>query len=119
VAPENSIKSITYATLAILDFIQFCYRRVAKPIPGGYHPFFDHYHMTFGQAEGREEFRHEINLIFARNGLAYELEESGDIVRLAPAVLQTELAASSFKTGDSHLDVLLSDAISKFLESGP
>jgi hypothetical protein len=107
------------STLAILDFIQFCYRRVAKPIPGGYHSFFDHYHLTFGQAEGREEFRHEINLIFARNRLAYELRESGDIVRLAPAVLQGELAASNFKTGDHHLDVLLSDAISKFLSPDP
>ncbi len=105
----------TPPALTILDFIQFCYRRVAKPVRGGYHPFFDHYHLTFGQAEGREDFRHEINLIFARNGLAYELEESGDIVRLAPVVLQAELAASNFKTGDSHLDALFSDAVMKFL----
>jgi hypothetical protein len=68
----------TPPTLAILDFIQFCYRRVAKPVRGGYHEFFDHYHLTFEQADGREDFRHEVNLILARNGLAYELEKSGE-----------------------------------------
>jgi hypothetical protein len=105
--------------LAILDFIEFCYRRVARPESRGYHPFFKHYHLTFDQEAGQEDFRAQINLLFARNGLAYELKQSGEIVRLAPAVLQAELAVSAFHTGDGHLDALLSDAVAKFVSPDP
>jgi hypothetical protein len=109
----------TPSTLAILDFIQFCYRRVAQPIRGGYHPFFEHYHLTFDQEAGRQDFREQINLLFMRNGLAYELKQSGEIIRLAPVVLQAELAVSAFRSGDDHLDALLSDAVAKFLSPDP
>jgi len=106
-------------TLAILDFIQFCYRRVAKPIPGGWHKFYDHYHLTFDQQAGQRDFREQIDLLFARNGIAFELQESSDIVRLATPILQKKLAAVTFRAGDGQLDELLSDAVVKFLNPNP
>ncbi|SRR6266487_4169905 len=106
-------------TLAILDLIEFCYRIVAKPIQGNYHPFFAHYHLEFNREEGRAEFLEKINRILGRNELSYELLESGDIVRLAPPVLQETLAAATFQTGDKHLDELLESARSKYLDPDP
>lgn len=69
-------------TLLILDFIEFVHAAVAKPILGKYHDFFSHYHLTFDQPAGQDEFRATVNRIFARNGLAYEMLSTGRIVRV-------------------------------------
>ena len=76
------------ATLTVLDLIQFCHRYVSKatPIPGGCHSAYRHDHFEFHRTAGQAEFLEQINLIFARNGLAYELQEGGRIVRLGPTV---------------------------------
>jgi len=108
-------ESYTPHTVAILDLIQFCYVRVAKPIQGSYHSFFGHYHLRFSEEDGKEEFRGKINRIFSRNGLAYELQEDGTIVRLAPPILLEELTAAVFESGDSILDRMLADARNKFV----
>ncbi|GAB4153715.1 MAG: hypothetical protein Fur0021_19680 [Candidatus Promineifilaceae bacterium] len=103
-------------TLAILDLIQFCYRNVAKPLKKEEHRYgdsphwLDHSHLEFDRQEGRTEFRQKINLIFARNGLAFELEDRGPIVRLAPSVLREALQAVIFRTGDATLDSMLETA---------
>jgi hypothetical protein len=102
-------------TLIILDLIQFCYRHVAKPIQRGYHDFFKHYHLGFDTQAGQQEFREKINLVLSRNGLAYDLKDSGDIVRLAPHILGEALGRAIFKTGDPTLDVLLEESRAKFL----
>lgn len=112
-------RGATPPTLAILDYLQFCYRRVAKPIQRDYHSFFQHYHLTFDEPSGQHEFREQINLLLARNGLAFNLEENGDIVRLATPVLQAEMAAFKISTGDEHLNRFISDAVTKFLSSNP
>ena len=61
-------------TLSILDMIEFCWRCISKPILRGYHDFFKHNHLRFDVETGREEFRENINRIFRRNGLAYQLD---------------------------------------------
>jgi hypothetical protein len=105
--------------LVILDFIEFCYRHVAKPIQGGYHDYFRHYHLTFEPEEGQEQFRGDINRVFSRNGLAYKLENSGQIVRLVAEVLRQSLPSARFWTGDHDLDSLLESARIKFLSPDP
>jgi AbiJ N-terminal domain 4 len=107
------------STLAILDFIEFCYQNVAKPIQEDFHGFFGHYHLAFDREEGPRDFRQRIERIFARNGLAYELQEDGQIIRLAPPVLRETLQASVFQTGDEHLDSLLGLARTKYLNPDP
>lgn len=103
-------------TLDILDMIEFCWRCIGKPVRGGYHRFFNHYHLSFDVEAGREEFCEAINRIFRRNGLAYALTPKGRIERLAPPVLREELASAHFRTGDSELDRMLETARRKFLD---
>ncbi len=102
-------------TLLVLDFIEFCHRMVAKPIKGSFHSFFRHHHLSFDEAEGKQVFREDINRIFSRNNLAFELRPDGQVVRLAPAILGESLSSARFRTGDSTLDGMLEESRAKFL----
>jgi hypothetical protein len=50
--------------------------------------------------------------------MAFELRD-GEILRIAPAALQEALATAVFRTGDAHLDEMLEDARTKFLNRDP
>ncbi len=104
-------------TLDILDMIEFCWRCIGKSIRNGYHEFFKHDHLDFDIEAGQAEFRDDINRIFRRNGLAYELTWQGEIERLAPSVLREELASIEFSTGDAELNRMLDVAKRKFSDS--
>jgi hypothetical protein len=106
-------------TLLILDFIEFVYAAVAKPIPGKYHDFFSHHHLTFDQEAGQEEFRATVNRIFARNGVAFEMQPAGSIVRALPPVLGEDLKRTLFNTGDRTLDNMLEECRTKFSDRDP
>lgn len=101
-------------TLLILDFIEFVHASVAKPIPGKYHDFFSHHHLTFDQEAGQADFRATVNRIFARNGVAFEMLPNGRIERLLPPVLGEELKRTLFNTGDRTLDNMLDECRAKF-----
>lgn len=106
-------------TLVVLDFVEFCHRHVANPIQISHHSYYRHNHLDFNRDEGRSEFRENINRIFARNGMDYELQESGKIQRIAPPVLRETLASCEFNTGDRELDTLLASARTKYISSDP
>jgi hypothetical protein len=106
-------------TLLILDFIEFVFDSVAKPIPGKHHDFFSHHHLTFDQQSGQEEFRATINRIFSRNGVAFEMLSTGRIVRVLPPVLGEDLKRTLFRTGDRTLDNMLEECRAKFSERNP
>lgn len=106
-------------TLLILDFIEFVHASVAKAIPGKYHDFFNHYHLTFDQEAGREEFRSTINRVFARNGVAFEMLPNGRIVRLLPPVLGEDMKRAVFNSGDRTLDNMLGECRAKFSDRNP
>jgi hypothetical protein len=101
--------------LVVLDFIQFCFAYVSKPIKGSYHEYLRHYHLSFDTEAGKKEFRERVNRIFSRNGIAYELKEDGNIIRIAPPGLREELASAEFQTGDKILDQMMLEARRKFL----
>lgn len=127
-------------TLIILDFIEFCHKYTAKPTAYEYHPL-DHHnrvtafrnplwqwnqifgdepesghsHFIYDVEAGKREFRESINLIFARNGIVFELTDKGTVIRLAPEILRELLQYAKFRTGDDELDTLLNTARSKFL----
>ena len=103
------------ALLTTLDFLEFCHKYVADPKKEGYHSFFGHHHYSFDVEEGQKKFRDSINGIFSRNGIIYELNNSGQIIRLAPEGLREQLQQSIFFTRDSDLDALLNAARTKFL----
>jgi len=106
-------------TLLILDFVEFVYASVAKPIPGRLHDFFNHHHFTFDQQSGQEEFRATLNRIFARNGVAFEMLSNGRIVRILPPVLGDDLKRMVFRTGDRILDYMLEESRAKFTDRNP
>ena len=91
-------------TLLVLDFIEFCYRIVAKPIQGSHHKYFGHYHLRFDEEEGKQTFLNDVNRIFSRNNLAFELRPTGQVERLTPAVLRDAFSSACFRTGDQTLD---------------
>lgn len=106
-------------TPEVLDIIEFGYERIAEPRRRDFHGFFGHYHLEFAQAEGRAGFREEINRIFERNGIAFELTETGQVERIAPEGLREALAQAVFHTGDELLDGMLEKARTRFLSHDP
>ena len=107
------------STFEALDIIEFAHEKIAEPRQGDFHGFFGHYHLGFVQAEGRASFREEINRIFERNGIAFQLMENGQIQRIAPEGLREVLGQTVFQTGDSVVDGLLERARTRFLNRDP
>lgn len=106
-------------TLLVLDFLELVYAIVAQPIPGKYHDYFNHHHLTFNQSLGQEEFRRTVNRIFARNGVAFEMLSTGRIVRVLPPVLGDDLKRTTFRSGDRTLDNMLEECRVKFSDRNP
>lgn len=106
-------------TLVALDLIEFIWRNVAQPVRGQLHNHFRHHHLTFEVDEGRMKFRGDVNRVLSRNGLAYELTESGEVRRILPAVIGDVLSTSYFRTGDQLLDVMLDESRRKFSDPDP
>lgn len=109
-------------TPAILDFIEFIARYITEPNRIDYHEFYRHHHLELDRGRGFQKFIEEINRIFSRNGIAYELknvEGTGTIERIIPAPVTDMVNCSDFASGDSELDNLLSIAIIKFRSPRP
>jgi hypothetical protein len=106
-------------TLAVLDLLEFCYRAVGTPIETYYHSYFRHSHFEFDSEKGKAMFCKDVNRIFSRNGIAYELEKDGSIIRIAPPVLSEEITSFKFDTGDDELDFLFNSARTKYLNPDP
>lgn len=97
-------------TPVILDLLEFCARAVGQPVEGSWHGFFDHYHLAWGRDAGLTAFVADVNRVFARNGLAFEMIAEGRIQRLLPAALRVALMQARFATGDAETDRLLETA---------
>lgn len=102
--------------LAVLDLIQFCYRHISKPITESIDHFSGRHEIRFDVAEGQNEFRQKINLIFARNGLIYDLQEDGSVIRKGPPVLREILIQKEFDTGEQMLNEFLTEACREILD---
>lgn len=108
------------ATLVSLDFVEFVWRNVAQPTNvGKFHDYHRHFHLEFDVDSGRAAFAQNVNRIFARNSLAYELGYDGRIRRILPAVLGEALSRTYFNTTDRILDVMLEESRQKFSSPDP
>jgi hypothetical protein len=105
----------TPLTLTILEFIEFCHEHISKPVKFDDHSYYQHHHLSFDKQEGQKEFRDQVNRLFQRNGIAFELQEDGQIDRLAPPLLRDKLNNSIFQTNDEILNSLLETARMKYL----
>ena len=102
-------------TLMALDLIEFAHKHISEPIQGSFHSYFGHHHLSFDRELGQGKFRDDVNQLFGRNALAYEIRQDGEIVRLAPPVLADAIASTILQTGDAELDRLLASASTRFL----
>ena len=110
----NDIEDDNPSDDQMFDLLEYSYEQIAEADEGSYHSYMQHYHYGYDQDAGREKFAEDVNRIFERNGIAYELKD-GEIRRFASAVLHGSLATPAFKTGDAILDELLETARTKFL----
>ena len=97
-------------TPVILDLLEFCSAAVGLPVEGDFHPFFGHWHLSWDRDAGLNRFVSDVNLLFARNGVAYELTPEGQARRLLPTPLAEALGRTVFATGDGETDQLLETA---------
>ena len=120
-SPYPSWGSIHPSTISILDFLEFVGRYVCKPYrhENRYHSFYKHYHIVFNREVGLEEFVADVNLIFSRNQLAFEMTPTGKIQRSLSAPVAAMISSSHFNTGDQVLDNLLNRAVDHFLSPKP
>lgn len=102
-------------TIPVLELVEFCHSHASAPVAAEPHDYFAHRHyLHFRRAEGQAQFAHDINTIFARNHLAYELQVNGEVRRILPPVLREALASSEFRSEDDELNRLLESARRRF-----
>jgi hypothetical protein len=88
---------------------------VGQPIEGTWHPYFSHYHLSWDRDPGLQKFITDVNTMFRRNAMAYELTADGQIRRVLPAPVADAIGWALFKTGDAETDRLLEAARTRFL----
>jgi hypothetical protein len=102
-------------TPVILDLLEFCASAVGEPIKGSYHSYFGHHQLSWNREAGLARFVADVNLLFRRNGVAYELTSTGQARRLLPEPISNALGWAMFQTGDAETDRLLEAARQRFL----
>lgn len=102
-------------TPVILDLLEFCARSVGEPVQGAYHSFFRHHHLSWDREPGLVRFVDDVNMLFRRNALAFELTRAGEARRLLPAPLAEAIGWALFQTGDGEADRLLEGARRRIL----
>lgn len=107
------------ATPVILDLLEFCASAVGEPVQESFHSFFQHYHFSWDRAAGRERFVADVNMLFSRNAIAFELTPEGQARRLLPAPLAEAIGWTLFQTGDGETDRLLEAARRRFVSPKP
>ncbi|GEO41175.1 hypothetical protein SAE02_53230 [Skermanella aerolata] len=103
------------ATPVILDLLKFCAGAVGQPVQESFHEFFRHHHLSWDRAAGLERFVADVNMLFRRNALAFELTPEGQARRLLPAQLTEAIGWTLFQTGDGETDRLLEAARRRFV----
>lgn len=99
----------------MMDLLEFVAANVGQPIQGSFHSYFGHHHLDHERDAGLAQWRADLNRLFARNGVAFEMDEAGLMHRRAPEGLREALAVGRFDTSDATLDQLCESARSKFL----
>lgn len=99
-------------TYDVLDFIEFTYRHINDVQNGAYHDYFKHYELKFpGTTVARVRFVSEINEIFERNYVGFQLCDDGNIQRIVDEVLLHPIYSSKM---EPKLEELIQDATNKF-----
>jgi len=103
----------------ILDLLEFCAASIGEPVEGSYHAFFRHHHLSWERESGLANFVAAVNVLFSRNGIAYELTPAGQARRLLPAPLADALTTTLFSTEDIETNRLLEQARNRISSPKP
>ncbi|MFG2004807.1 hypothetical protein ACGFNU_37230 [Spirillospora sp. NPDC048911] len=117
-------------TTTVLDIIDFVALHIDRPSRRSSHSYFRHEHLYFGDhraddwlgdelTPGQAGLRDDINLIFARNGITFTLNEDMRVHRLGPPEARPLISDFKPATGDPQLDAKLNDAMTRFLSRAP
>lgn len=72
-----------YDQYALLDYIEFFANNCKDVTVGTFHSYYGHYHLTCSDSKNTvADFRNEINEIFAKTGLLYQLSNNLEIERI-------------------------------------
>lgn len=90
-----------YDQYALLDFIEFFAENVHDVVVGGFHSYWGHHHLTCQDSRNIcAQFRDDINGIFQKTGLLYELNADLQVERIvenSPLTPAIESAVSGVK----------------------
>lgn len=103
-----------YDQYALLDFIEMIYANIKDIKDKKYHDFFKHHHFQYSQTgvNGRREFIKDINRVFSKTGLLYELSGNGQVNRIVEnSVIDEELLKDIADIEETGLKQLLEEAI--------
>ncbi|MFF3671996.1 hypothetical protein [Microtetraspora malaysiensis] len=113
-------------TVAALDVVDFVALHIDQPSSSSFHGWgFAHTHYFFnasadplfsgGLTPGQAQFQHDIDLLFARNGIAFTLGNDLQVRRLGPPEARPLIPDFKPRTGDQQLDTKLDNAMTRFL----
>lgn len=98
------------SSVAIMDLLEYAASCVGHPVQGSWHDYMRHHHLDWDRGAGLTRFVQDVNRLFSRNGVAFELTETGQARRLLPEPLRNTLIGATFHTDDAELDRLLEEA---------
>jgi hypothetical protein len=111
------------STPVALDVVEFAGQYIADPANRVHHQYPQHDHFTFDEysvCRGQRGFRQDVELIFARNGLAFTISEDDmRVTRLGPPEARQLLGDFAPNTGDAELDAKLRSAHTRFVSRDP
>lgn len=100
------------STPVALDVVDFVGLHIVEPAKRRQH--LQHEHLEFDQPasrlRGQRRFCQEVELIFARNGIAFTIGDDMKTGRLGPPEARPLLSEFAPNTGDARLDEMLRDA---------
>lgn len=106
-----------YNQYALLDFVEFCWMHIKKATVIGNHNFFGHQHYEISDGKLiRNEYVDDVNQMFQRNGLAYEMKITGHIDRILPAELDVLIRQIKHYGSDNKLNELIDLAVKKIYQ---
>jgi hypothetical protein len=112
------------STAVVLDILDFVALHIDQPSGRTFHRYFGHDHLFFSHdrrwiTPGETQFREDVDLIFARNGIAFSFGDDMRIHRLGPPEARQLISDFRPKTSDPDLDAKLMDAVSRFQSRTP
>ena len=106
---ENDV----YDQFALLDYIEFIGENVRDILQKNWHSYFRHNHLEFNKSKKIfMDFRADINSIFCKTGLLYEMNDKGQIERIEEnSVLDENIERQSEEVSEVGIQELLTRAV--------